>query len=319
MKTVILLLAGLLPVFTATATAETVVRIGHFPNVTHAQALVARSFAREGKDWFEERLGNGAKVEWFAYNAGPSAMEAVFARSIDLSYVGPSPAINAYTRSRGEEVRIISGAANGGASLVVQGDSPIKTGADFKGRTIATPQLGNTQDVAARAYLKENGIRVTLTGGEARVIPTANPEQLSLFSSKRIDAVWTVEPWVSRLLREAGGRIFIEEKDAVTTVLIARAAFLKDQPELVKKVAAAHRELTDWIKANPEEAQKRVVSELSALTRSRVSPELIAEAWPRILLTNEVDVESLKTYVRNAEETGFLRNVPPLDRLISQP
>src|ERR1700704_4583105 len=133
------LIASLLTAFVgATANAETKIRVGHFPNVTHVQALVGHALSRQGKGWFEERLGPGSKVEWFVYNAGPSATEAIFARSIDLTYVGPSPAINAYSKSR-EEIRVISGAANGGAALVVQPDASFKTAADFRGKKIATP------------------------------------------------------------------------------------------------------------------------------------------------------------------------------------
>src|SRR5438105_15949512 len=124
------------------------IRVGHFPNVTHVQALVAHALSRQGKGWFEERLGAGTKIDWFVYNAGPSAMEAIFANSIDLTYVGPNPAINAYTKSNGEEVRLIAGAANGGSGLIVQPDSNLKSPADFRGKKIATPQLGNTQDIS---------------------------------------------------------------------------------------------------------------------------------------------------------------------------
>src|SRR4029077_1435190 len=146
--------------------AQTILRVGHFPNVTHAQAVVAHGLSRQGRGWFEQRLGSAVTVKWFVYNAGQSAIEAVLAKSIDLTYVGPNPAINAYARSRGEEVRIIAGAANGGGALVVQGDSTWKLPADFRGKRIATPQLGNTQDVAARSWLAAGGLRITQTGGD---------------------------------------------------------------------------------------------------------------------------------------------------------
>src|SRR5919108_133412 len=145
---------------------ETKIRVGHFPNITHAQGVVAHALSRQGKGWFEQRLGPGTKIEWFIYNAGPSAMEAIFAKSIDLTYVGPGPALNAYLKSNGEEIRVISGAANAGAALVVKADSPIKAPADFRGKKIATPQLGNTQDISCRAWLKEHGFKITLTGGD---------------------------------------------------------------------------------------------------------------------------------------------------------
>ena len=149
-----------------------VLRVGHFPNVTHAQGVIAHAMTnrakklQQGNGWFEERLGPGVKINWFVYNAGPSAMEALFADSIDLTYVGPSPALNAYTRSKGEEVRVIAGAAEGGAALVVQRDGRIRSPQDFKGRKIATPQFGNTQDVACRTWLQAGGLKVTPTGGD---------------------------------------------------------------------------------------------------------------------------------------------------------
>src|SRR4029077_14289548 len=169
--------------------AETKVRIGHFPNVTHVQALVAHALTRQGKGWFEERLGPGTKIEWFVYNAGPSATEAIFANSIDLTYVGPGPALNAYTKSNGQEIRLIAGAANGGAGLVVQPDQNLKTAADFRGKKIVTPQLGNTQDISCRAWLTEGGLRITQLGGDAQVIPTQNPDQLGLFKGKKVNGV----------------------------------------------------------------------------------------------------------------------------------
>src|SRR5947209_11911432 len=137
----------------AFAFAETKIRVGHFPNITHAQGVVAHALSRQGKGWFEQRLGT--KIDWFVYNAGPSAMEAIFAKSIDLTYVGSGPALNAYTKSNGQEIRLIAGAANGGSGLVVQPDQNLKEAADFHGKKIATPELGNTQDISCRARLSE--------------------------------------------------------------------------------------------------------------------------------------------------------------------
>src|SRR5256885_3082288 len=131
----------------AFAFAETKIRVGHFPNITHAQGVVAHALSRQGKGWFEQRLGPGTKIEWFPYNAGPSAMEAIFASSIDLTYVGPSPALNAYVRSKGEEIRLLAGSARGGAALLVRPEANLEKPSDFKGKKLATPQLGNTQDI----------------------------------------------------------------------------------------------------------------------------------------------------------------------------
>lgn len=287
--------------------------------MTHVQALIAHHLSREGKGWFEQRLGPGLEIEWFVYNAGPSAMEAIFAGSIDMTYVGPSPAINAYARARGEDIRIIAGAANGGAALVVQPDLPLTKAADFRGRKIATPQLGNTQDVAARAWLTEGGLRITPTGGDAYVVPTANPDQLALFRQKQLDAVWTVEPWVSRLEMETGGKVLVDERDSVTTVLAASAKFLTGRRDLARRFVAAHAELTDWIKANPKEAQAMVRAELAAETRAEVSPALIERAWGRIEVSSKAPREELAAFLASAQRVGFLRSAPDLGRLVETP
>jgi NitT/TauT family transport system substrate-binding protein len=326
MKKTILLCLSLIVGLSGSLRAEkTLLRVGHFPNITHVQALVARRFSEvakqsgTGQGWFEQRLGGDVEIQWYTYNAGPSAMEAIFADSIDLTYVGPSPAINAYSKSRGEEIRIVAGAANGGAALVVQPDSNLKTGADFKDKKIATPQLGNTQDVACRAWLSNQGLHITQLGGDAQILPTQNPDQLNLFRQKAVDAVWTVEPWVSRLELEAGGKVLVEESDSVTTVLVSSVKFKEQKRDLLKKFVQAHIELTDWIKAHPEEAQKMVRDELTDLMKKPISPELVAHSWKRIILTNEVSQPSLETFVSNAQKAGFLRGSPNLNRLVEKP
>ena len=171
----------------SSVSGETRIRVGHFPNITHAQGVIAHALSRQGKGWFEQRLGADTKIEWFVYNAGPSAMEAIFAKSIDLTYVGSGPALNAYTKSNGQEIRLIAGATNGGSGLVVQPDQNLNAAVDFRGKKIATPQLGNTQDISCRAWLSEGGLKITQLGGDAQVIPTQNPDQLGLFKQKK----WT--------------------------------------------------------------------------------------------------------------------------------
>ena len=251
---------------------STVIRIGGFPNVTHVQALVARNMSRHGEGWFERYLP-GYTIDWYTYNAGPTAMEAIFGRTTDLTYVGPSPALNAYAVSAGREVRLLAGAVNGGAALLVAPDSGIRSAADFKGRSIATPQLGNTQDVSCRAWLTRNGLKCTLEGaGDCRVAPTPNSMQLQLMKQGEIAACWTVEPWVSRLESMAGARILVQEPDVVTTVLAGRVGWLKLHPQEAATIIRAHRELTQWIIEHPEEAQARVVDELTQLTQAPMGP-----------------------------------------------
>jgi NitT/TauT family transport system substrate-binding protein len=319
MKTIRCLLVVAFLTFAASIGAETVVRVGHFPNITHAQGLVAHNLSRQGKGWFEQRLGEGIKVEWFVYNAGPSAMEAIFAQSIDLTYVGPGPALNAYTKSNGAEIRLIAGAANGGAALVVQPDQNLKAAADFRGKKIATPQLGNTQDISCRAWLLAGGLKITQLGGDAQVLPTQNPDQISLFQQKKVDAVWTVEPWVSRLEREAGGKVLVDERDVATTVLVSSAKFLAGQRELAKKFAEAHAALTDWIAKNPDEAQKLIKAELLAETRSDIAADLIAQSWKRIVFTPEVPRSSIESFLQNSLKTGFIKTAPDLTKLFEKP
>ena len=301
------------------AQGATSLRVGHFPNITHVQALVARAMERQGKNWFADRLGPGVKIEWYVYNAGPSAMEAIFARSLDLTYVGPNPALNAYARSRGSEVRVIAGAVNGGSALVVQGDSTLSKPADFRAKRIATPQFGNTQDVAARAWLVAGGLRITQTGGDAQVVPTSNPDQLSLFKSKQLDGVWTVEPWVSRLESEAGGKVLVEEKDAITTVLVSSVDFLAKNRDLARRFVAAHRELTEWIRQNPDEAQRLAREELQASFKLAMEPELVARAWARMNITADMTLAAFQSFVASAQAVGFLRGTPELERMIEAP
>ena len=319
MKIPTLVLSILAAVVTAgPVSGETKIRVGHFPNITHAQGVIAHALSRQGKGWFEQRLGGGTKIEWFVYNAGPSAMEAIFANSIDLSYVGPGPALNAYTKSNGEEIRLIAGAANGGAGLVVQPDQNLNAPSDFRGKKIATPQLGNTQDISCRAWLTEGGLKITQLGGDAQVLPTQNPDQLGLFKQKKVEGVWTVEPWLSRLEQEASGKVIVEEKDAATTVLVSSVKFLNEKRELAKKFAQAHAELTDWVVKNPEEAQRLIKAELLEETKSDMTPQVIASAWKRIVFTSETPSAAVEKFMQNSVRAGFIKTAPDLSKLFEK-
>jgi NitT/TauT family transport system substrate-binding protein len=291
------------------------VRFGHFPNVTHAQGLIAHAFSRQGKGWFEQRLGPGVKVEWYTYNAGPSAMEALFAGSLDVTYVGTGPALTAHLKAKGTEIRVISGAANGGAALVTKNDS-IKKPEDFRGKRVATPQMGNTQDIACRAWLKEHGFRITQTGGDVLVVPTSNPDQLAALVSGNVDAVWTVEPWVTRLEKEASGKVFLEDDKSITTWLVSSVKFLKEHPDLAKKIASANKELTQWINSHPAEAGKMIVDELKAETKTAVSPDTVNRSLKRIKLTTDVSAALVQKAVQEGQSTGFLKGSTDTSRLL---
>src|SRR6184192_2662983 len=316
-----LLLTSAICALTQTASSEdkVVIRFGHFPNITHAQGVITHALSRQGKGWFEERLGPNVEIQWFTYNAGPSAMEAIFANSLDLTYVGQGPALNAHFKSNGQEVRVIAGAANAGAALVVKSDSPIKTAADFRGKKIATPQLGNTQDISCRAWLKAQGFKVTQTGGDVMVIPTANPDQLGLFQSGGVDAVWTVEPWVTRLEREATARVFLEDKDVITTWLVSSTKFLNGHRDFAKKIAAANVELTKWIQEHEAEAQKLLIAELKEETRAAFAPNAVAQAWKRIKFTTEVSPNLIAKAVQDGKDAGFYKGSTDTSKLVETP
>lgn len=295
--------------------ADAAVRFGHFPNITHVQGLVAHQLSRRGRGWYEERLG--VPVEWFTYNAGPSATEAIFAGALDVTYIGPSPVLNAYTKSKGAEIRVLAGAANGGSSILLRPESGIKTLADFRGKKIATPQLGNTQDVQLRALLTEQGFRVTQTGGDVYVVPTLNADLLQSFQGGRIDGAWAPEPFASILELQANGRVFLEDRDTNVTMLVSSVAFLRDRAVLAAKLAAAHVELTDWVLKNPAEARELLVAELTSLTTKAPNPAVVDKALSRVVLTNELSRPSLQKMLDNAQQAGFLKDPPPLDQLLS--
>src|SRR5215469_13219339 len=196
-----------LATFACAQSDSVTIRVGAFPNITHAQAMAGKA-----NGWFEKGLGPNVKIEWKTFNAGPSAMEAMFAGAIDMAYIGPNPTISGYVRSQGEALRVVAGAASGGASLVVRNDSGINQAEDFHGKRVASQQLGNTQDVALRAWLKAHGMTPTGKGGDVQVLPMANADQLTLFVKKQLDAAWAPEPWATRLIREGNGRLFLDER-----------------------------------------------------------------------------------------------------------
>jgi len=297
--------------------AQTVVRVGAFPNITHPQAMVGKA-----KGTFQSALGPGARIEWTSFNAGPSAIEALFAGAVDMTYVGPNPTISGYLRSNGEALRVIAGAASGGAVLVVRNDSGINKPEDFHGKRVASPQLGNTQDVALRAWLRAHGMKPTDKGGDVQVIPLANPDQLTMFLQKRLDASWAPEPWATRLIHEGNARLFLDERDLwpqrqfVVSNLVVSPKFLREHPEVVKKWLIAHVELTDWINGNLPEAKTVLNQQIQRETGKALAPAVLDEAFGRLQVTYDPLRCSLVTSAKSAFEAGFLgRQMPDLSSL----
>jgi NitT/TauT family transport system substrate-binding protein len=289
-----------------------VIRAGHFPDIVHSQALVGRA-----RGEYVKALGPDVKIDWKIFNAGPSAIEALFAGELDLCYIGPNPAINGYVRSKGKALRIIAGAASGGAGMVVREDSGIETVEDLHGKRIATPQLGNTQDVACRAWLKQNGFTLAEAGGDVQVIPIRNPDQLTLFIKKEIDAAWTKEPWVARLIKEGGGRLFLDEREIwetgkfVTAHLIVSTEFLGEHPAVVRKWLEAHVDITLWINENPEEARETVGAQVSAITGKALPVDVLKDSYSRTTITYDPIRRSLLKSAQWAFEAGYLGSETP--------
>jgi len=292
---------------------RTSVRIGHFSNITHAQGVIGHA-----NHWFEESLAPEAIMDWKIFNAGPSAIEALFAGQLDIVYIGPSPAVNAYVKSDGEAVRIISGSSSGGAALVVRADAGIIKPEDFRGRKIASPQLGNTQDIALRSWLDQQGLKLKEVGGDVQVLPLANADHLTLFLKKEIAASWTVEPWVSILTQTAGGKVFLDEssiwKDGryATTVVLVRTKFLNKHPDLVKRFLETHIKLTDWINANPVEAKAVFKKEIERETGKEFLQALLDQAWGHVEFTTDPLPSTVSAQALAAYRAGFLKKEPDL-------
>lgn len=280
------------------------VHLGYFPNVTHAPALVGV----EG-GYFADALGQN-KLETQAFNAGPEAVTAILSGSLDATFIGPNPAINAFAQSNGE-VRIVAGAASGGAYLVVK---PEITGpADLAGKKLASPQLGNTQDVALRTWLKDQGYETDTTGGgDVSVIPQENAQTLDQFKAGDIDGAWVPEPWATRLVTEGGGKILVDEADLwpdgkyVTTHLVVRKQFLDEHPDVVKQLIEGEAKAIDLINDDPTKAGELVNQGIVAITSKELKPELIDASFKNITFTLDPVASSLTTSAENAEALGLL-------------
>ena len=281
-------------------------RLGYFTNITHAPALVGLE-----KGIFADKLGPDVTLTPSVFNAGPAAVEAIFSGAIDATYVGPNPAINAFAKSNGQAVRIISGATSGGAFLVV--NPSINSAADLKGKKVATPQLGNTQDVALRSWLKGQGlITDTQGGGDVSVVPQDNAQALEAFKSGAIAGAWEPEPWATRMVQEGKGKVLVDERTLwpggqfVTTQLMVRSAFLKEHPDVVQHLLEGEVAATDFINANPAEAKTLANQALQKATGKAIAQGVMDAAWPNMAFTNDPIASSLRKGADDAKAVGLL-------------
>jgi len=293
----------------ATGNLSGSLRLGYFPNITHGPALVG---VQQGL--FTKALGDGVKLDTSTYNSGTEAIEALFADAIDASFIGPNPAINGYVKSNGEALRIVSGSTSGGAYLVVKPE--INSAADLKGKSLATPQLGNTQDVALRTWLKSQGLSSDPQGGgDVAIVPQDNSATLDAFKTGDIDGGWLPEPWATRLVQEGGGKVLVDEATLwpegkyVTTHLIVATKFLNDHPDIVKALLQGELDALDYIAANPADAQKAANEQINAITQKPLKDAVIAASWANLDFTHDPIASSLQTSADNAHAVGLLDEV----------
>lgn len=293
----------------ATAGGEaTTLRLGYFPNITHAPALVG---VKNGI--FQQALGS-TKLDPKPFNAGPAAIEALFSGAIDATYIGPNPTINGWAKSKGTALKIIAGSTSGGAGLVVK--PTITDAAGLKGKKIATPQLGNTQDVALRSYLKSNGLNADQQGGgDVSILPQDNATAVQAFAQGSIDGAWVPEPNLSRMILESKGKLLVNEKDLwpggqfVTTQLIVSQKFLKDHPDTVKKLLQGHINAVQFITDHNAEAQKAANEQLAALSGKPLKDDILAASFKNLTFTVDPIAPSLYNSAKHAEDVGLLKPV----------
>ncbi len=291
------------------------VRLGYFANVTHAQAVLG---VQSGE--YAQAIAP-AKLTTRVFNAGPSLIEALFAGEIDIGYIGPGPAISGHGKGRGQEVRVVAGAAANGSLIVARNDSGISSLADLKGRKIATPQLGNTQDISAKHY-------VTAILGQAdasNVTAVANAEQAGMMIRKQIDAAWVPEPWGSRLIAEADAKLIAHEKDIkemwpdgelVLTIVIASPRFIKSNRDVLAKLLTAHRAITKRLQVEPEKCAVELETALLKLTGKKLPAGVLVSAVRNVKYTDEVTERAFAAMAKWSYELRFSKELVTVEGLV---
>jgi NitT/TauT family transport system substrate-binding protein len=294
------------PVAPSAAAPQGTLKLGYFPNITHATAIVGVE-----SGIFQKALGPGVTFTVSSFNAGPAASEALLNGAIDATFIGPNPAINAFAKSKGAAIRIIAGATSGGAHLVVRPE--ITSAADLRGKKLASPQLGNTQDVALRTWLADNGLVTTKEGGgDVSILPQDNAQTLDAFKSGQIDGAWVPEPWATRLVQEGGGKVLVDEKTLwpggqyVTTHLIVRTDYLQAHPDIIRALLAGEIEANDLVNSDPAQAQALTNRGIKKITTKTIADKVITAAWPNLTFTVDPIASSLKGSADHATQVGLL-------------
>ncbi len=282
-------------------------RIAYFPNIGHAIPIVGIE-----KGFFQNTLGDQIKIETQVFDSGPQAIESLFANSIDLAYVGPGPAINGFLNSENHNVKILAGAASGGASFIVHPESKINTASDFAGKKIAAPQIGNTQDVSLRNYLSENGLKPAEKGGSVIVYNIPNPDIYTLFVKGDIDGAWVAEPWATILETELNGkRLFYEEElwpnqEFASVLLIGNTDFVEENPMLITNLLDSHRETAIWINQNPVETRIIFNDFLNSYLGQSLSDNVVDIALSNLVITYDPLPDTIHSFAEKADTLGYL-------------
>jgi NitT/TauT family transport system substrate-binding protein len=288
-------------------TQQEKIRLAYFPNISHVVPIVGLETGI-----FEKEFGNQTIIETKLFDSGPEVIESMFADTIDIAYVGPGPAIHGFLHSKNNNMKILAIAASGGASFVVHPDSEIKSVNDFSGKRIAAPQIGNTQDVSLRSYLKDQGLKPVEKGGTVYILDIANPEIYTLFSKGDIDAAWVPEPLATILVQQLGGiRLFYEEdlwpqKKFASVVLIARSDYIQQNPMIIQALINSHVKTIEWINQHPDET-KKIFNQFRQKTLGKPIPDsILNEAFSNIKITSEPLDETIYTFAERAHSLGYL-------------
>ena len=304
---IILLIILGIALISSDTTHENKIRIAYFPNIGHAIPIVGIE-----KGFFEEKLGEQIEIETRVFDSGPQAIESLFANSVDIAYVGPGPAINGFLNSENNNVKILAGAASGGASFIVHPNSEINSASDFAGKKIATPQIGNTQDVSLRYYLSENGLKPAEKGGSVIIYNISNPDIYTLFVKGDIDGAWVAEPWATILETELNGkRLFHEEdlwpdKEFASVLLIGNVDFIEKNKETVLNFLLAHHETMIWINENPEETRIVFNNFLDSYLGQPLSDSVVDIALSNLVITDDPKPNSVFSFAKKADSLGYL-------------
>ena len=282
-------------------------RVAFFPSIGHAVPIVGLE-----NEIFQERIGEQIKIDTKIFDSGPQVIESIFAGSIDIAYVGPGPIINGFLKSDGMDVKILSGAASGGASFIVQPNSGLDLIENFDGKRIASPQISNSQDVSLRYYLETNGLKSVEKGGTVFVLNISNPDIYTLFAKGDIDGAWISEPWATMLVEELGGvRLFNEEKlwpneQFASVLLIARTNYLENNPEVIQNWIKSHEETVSWINSNPDASKAIFSNFLKKYMGKSLPPKIIDESFSNLEITSNPIKNSVLTFAERADSLGYL-------------